>query len=153
MAFISFFWDNSYHVASVSPINDTAQLFHLDFFALHTTCNSFVSFLFHSRKDLRQNSHLNSVLLINFLCIFPTSMCRLRVIRYSGFQGLSLLSSMFIFHPFIILSKFGQNKVRSCCCFIQGSHFSWTFPVFFAIFQYIFNVLFFLTENFIQFSK
>ena len=145
MAFISFFWDNPYHVASVSPINDTAQLFHLDFFALHTTCKSFVSFLFHSRKDLRQKSHLNSVLQINFLCIFPTSMCRLRVI--SGFQGLSLLSSMFIFHPFLILSKFGQNKVRPCCCFIQGSHFSgltkfpdfsWTFPVFFAIFPVFF---------------
>ena len=41
---------------------------------------------------------------------------------------------------------------------IQGSHFSGLtkfpdFPVFFAIFQYSFNVLFFLTENLIHFSK
>ena len=45
---------------------------------------------------------------------------------------------------------------------LQGSHFSGltkfpdfslTFPVFFAIFPVFFNVLFFLTENLIHFTK
>ena len=31
--------------------------------------------------------------------------------------------------------------------------FPWLFSIFFSIFQYFFNVLFFLTENFIHFSK